>query len=207
MSRTKSSREWLHRHFEDPFVKRARKEGYRSRAVYKLAEVDKRDRLFAPGMTVVDLGAAPGGWSQYARRRVGPKGSVIALDILPIEPIVGVEVIQGDFSEDVVLDLLFECLGGRPVDLVMSDLAPNISGIAPSDQARSLYLAELATDFAVRVLRSRGSLLLKAFQGEGFIGVREALRRRFHRVATRKPKASRADSREVYLLARDYDVG
>ncbi|BAU48973.1 23S rRNA methyltransferase [Sulfurifustis variabilis] len=202
MPRTKSSRAWLDRQHKDPFVKRARKEGARSRAIYKLEEIDRRDRLFRAGMVVVDLGAAPGGWSEYAVRRVLPGGRVVALDLLPMAEIPGVEFIQGDFADAAVLDSLKERLGGQRVDLVISDMAPNISGIAAADQARSMGLSELALDFADQALRAGGDLLLKTFQGEGFKELHQQMLRRFERVLTRKPKASRGESREVYLLGR-----
>jgi len=204
MARSKSSDRWLRRHFTDEYVKRAQKEGKRSRAVYKLAEIDERDRLFRPGMTVVDLGAAPGGWSQYARERVGPTGRVIALDILPMEAIAGVEVLQGDFTEQAVLDSLIERLGGQAVDLVIADMAPNISGIASADQGRSMLLAELALEFADKTLRSGGDFLVKTFQGAGFQEFHRAMQRRFAKLHARKPKASRAESREVYLLGKGF---
>lgn len=204
MARSKSSDRWLRRHFTDEYVKRARKEGKRSRAVYKLAELDERDRLFRPGMTVVDLGAAPGGWSQYARERVGPGGRVIALDILPMEPVAGVEVLQGDFTEQAVLDSLIERLGGQPVDLVIADMAPNISGIASADQGRSMLLAELALEFADKTLRPGGDFLVKTFQGAGFQEFHRAMQQRFAKLHVRKPKASRAESREVYLLGKGF---
>ncbi len=206
MARSKSSGRWLREHFDDPYVKRAQQEGYRSRAVYKLEEIDRRDRLFRPGMTVVDLGAAPGGWSQYARRSIGDKGRVVALDILPMDPIPGVEFLQGDFREQEVLDRLLDTLGGEPADLVISDMAPNISGVNSVDQARAMYLVELAVDLAKQILKPGGDLLLKIFQGEGFEPVLADLRRSFRSVAIRKPKASRPRSREVYALARNYIV-
>ncbi len=204
MARSKSSTRWLQRHVRDEYVKRAQKEGYRSRAAYKLAEIDERDHLLRPGMTVVDLGAAPGGWAQYARARVGASGRVIALDVLPMEPLDGVELVQGDFTEQAVLDSLLQRLGGAAVDLVMSDMAPNISGIAAVDQARSTYLAELALDFAAKSLRPGGALLLKTFQGAGYAELYKELQRRFERVTARKPRASRAESREVYLVCRGF---
>jgi 23S rRNA (uridine2552-2'-O)-methyltransferase len=207
MARSKSSGRWLQRHVSDPFVKRARKEGYRSRAAFKLAELDERDRLFRPGMTVVDLGAAPGGWSQYAAGRVAPGGRVIALDVLPMEEIPGVEFIQGDFTEEPVLHLLEERLGGAALDLVISDMAPNISGISVSDQARSVYLAELALDFADKHLKRGGGFLVKTFQGEGFPQLFRAMQGRFDKVASRKPRASRAESREIYLFGRGFKGG
>ncbi len=204
MARTKSSARWLREHFTDEYVKRAQHEGYRSRAVYKLLEIHEKDRLLRPGLTVVDLGAAPGGWSQLAAHRVGEQGTVIALDILPIEPLPGVECIEGDFREVVVLEQLLSVLNGRPVDLVISDMAPNTSGIKAVDQPRGMYLAELALDFARRCLRPGGDFLTKAFQGEGFDSYLNELRAAFATVAIRKPKASRARSAEQYLLARNY---
>jgi 23S rRNA (uridine2552-2'-O)-methyltransferase len=204
MARTKSSARWLREHFTDEYVKRAQHEGYRSRAVYKLLEIHEKDRLLRPGLTVVDLGAAPGGWSQLAAQRVGGQGAVIALDILPIEPLPGVECIEGDFREAEVLERLLAALNGRPVDLVISDMAPNTSGIKAVDQPRGMYLAELALDCARRCLRPGGDFLTKAFQGEGFDPFLNDLRAAFATVAIRKPKASRARSAEQYLLARNY---
>lgn len=204
MARSKSSDRWLQRHVNDAFVKRARKEGARSRAIYKLEEIDAHDRLIRPGMIVVDLGAAPGGWAQYAVRRAGSNGRVIALDILPLEPIQGVEFIQGDFTEGPVLDLLLERLGGTKVDLVISDMAPNISGVTVSDQGKAMYLAELALDFSDRTLKPGGSFLIKVFQGQGFQELHRRLQRRFAQLYVRKPKASRAESREMYLLGKGF---
>ena len=204
MKRSKSSRQWLKEHFDDEYVKRALKEGYRSRAVYKLQEIDQRDKLLRPGMSVVDLGAAPGGWSQFAAQRVGARGQVLALDILPMVPLAGVEFIEGDFTEETVLNGLLARLGGRPVDLVISDMAPNISGVAISDQARGMYLAELALDFAGKVLRPGGHLLMKVFQGQGYAELHRNLQLLFSKVHTRKPQASRARSREIYLLGKDF---
>ncbi len=204
MARSKSSDRWLARQHRDPYVKQAQKEGWRSRAVYKLQEIDTRDRLLRPGMTVVDLGAAPGGWSQYVKQRVGPSGHVLALDILPMEPVAGVECLQGDFTEPPVLDLLIARLGGRPVDLVIADLAPNISGIASADQARAMHLAELALEFADKTLRPGGDFLVKTFQGAGFQEFHRELQQRFAKLVARKPKASRAESREVYLLGKGF---
>lgn len=201
--RSKSSRRWLDEHFSDAYVRRAQKEGWRSRAVFKLEEIDRRDRLFRPGMCIIDLGAAPGGWSQYAARRLGGKGRVLALDILPMEPLEGVEFLQGDFTEQAPLKALLEALGEARADLVMSDMAPNISGQAQVDIPRAMYLAELAHDLARRVLRPGGDLLLKVFQGEGFPELQAALRGDFATLQVRKPRASRARSREVYLLARN----
>ena len=204
MARSKSSARWLREHFTDEYVKRAQEEGYRSRAAYKLLEIQEKDRLLRPGLTVVDLGAAPGGWSQLAARLVGGQGAVIALDVLPMEPLAGVEFIQGDFRETEVLERLMAMLNGRPVDLVISDMAPNTSGIKAVDQPRGMYLAELALDFAGQCLRSGGDLLVKVFQGEGFDPFLKSLRAGFATVAARKPKASRARSAERYLLARNY---
>jgi 23S rRNA (uridine2552-2'-O)-methyltransferase len=205
MARSKSSDRWLQRHVSDEFVKRARREGARSRAIYKLEEIAERDHLLQPGMVVVDLGAAPGGWSQYAAKRVGARGRVIALDLLPMEPIQGIDFIQGDFTESVVLDLLLERLGGLKVDLVMSDMAPNISGVAVSDQGKTMYLAELALDFADKTLKPGGSFLIKVFQGLGFQALHRNMQQRFKQVMTRKPKASRAESREMYLLCKGFN--
>jgi 23S rRNA (uridine2552-2'-O)-methyltransferase len=204
MARSKSSGSWLAEHFTDEFVKRARKEGYRSRAIYKLKEIDERDRLLRPGMVVVDLGAAPGAWTQYVKQRVGASGRVIALDLLPIEPLAGIELLQGDFTEESTLAALLDALGGQPVDLVISDMAPNISGIDSADQARAMYLAELALEFAERVLKPGGGFLVKVFQGRGFNELYKAMQQRFTRVATRKPKASRPRSAEQYLLATGF---
>ncbi len=204
MARSKSSQRWLKSHFDDEYVKRAQREGYRSRAVYKLEEIQQKDRLLRPGMTLVDLGAAPGGWSQYAARLLQGKGRILALDILPMQPLVGVEFLTGDFTESEPVDLLMELLGDDRVDLVMSDMAPNISGMDAVDQPRSMYLAELAVDFAANVLRKGGDLLFKAFQGEGFDALVKGLRSQYQQVKVRKPRASRPRSREVYVLARHY---
>jgi 23S rRNA (uridine2552-2'-O)-methyltransferase len=204
MPRSKSSHRWLRSHFDDEFVKRAQREGFRSRAVYKLDEIQHKDRILKPGMTIVDLGAAPGGWSQYAARVLKGTGQIIAMDILPMDPLDGVEFLQGDFREDEVLEALVEKIDGRVVDLVMSDMAPNISGMEAVDQPRSMYLAELAVDFAAKVLREGGDLLFKAFQGEGFDALVKLLLGQYRQVRIRKPKASRPRSREVYVLARHY---
>ena len=201
MARSKSSARWLKEHFGDAYVKRAKAEGRRSRAAFKLDELLDRDRLLKPGMVVVDLGAAPGGWSQLVRQRLGDKGRVFALDILPMQGLGGVEFIQGDFREDAVFDALMARLKGAPVDLVLSDMAPNISGIEVADQARAMHLAELAADFARKCLKPEGSLLVKLFQGRGFDEYLRDLRGGFARVTLRKPQASRARSREVYALA------
>ncbi len=201
MPRSKSSARWLKEHFDDPFVRRAQAEGLRSRAAFKLDELLQRDRLLKPGMSVVDLGAAPGGWSQLLRERLGDNGRIIALDILPMQGIGGVEFIEGDFREDAVLEALQARLNGARLDLVLSDMAPNISGISDADQARSMHLAELALDFARNWLKPGGSFLVKLFQGTGFDEYLRGLRAGFDRVTLRKPKASRARSREVYALA------
>jgi 23S rRNA (uridine2552-2'-O)-methyltransferase len=202
MGRSKSSHRWLKSHFDDEYVKRAQREGYRSRAVYKLDEIQQKDRILRPGATVVDLGAAPGGWSQYAARQLQGQGRIIALDILPMDPLPGVEILQGDFREDDVLAALVEILQGAPVDLVMSDMAPNISGMDAVDQPRAMYLVELAADFAAKVLGRGGDLLFKAFQGEGFDDLIRDLRSQYRKVVIRKPRASRPRSREVYVLAK-----
>ncbi|MBN8727421.1 MAG: 23S rRNA (uridine(2552)-2'-O)-methyltransferase RlmE [Xanthomonadales bacterium] len=201
MARSKSSSRWLREHFNDPFVKRAQAEGWRSRAVFKLEELIERDRLLRPGMVVVDLGAAPGGWSQVARQRLGDSGRVIALDILPMQGIGGVEFIQGDFREESVLEQLQTLLGGVAVDLVLSDMAPNLSGMSAVDQPRSMHLVELAEEFAAAHLGEGGAFLAKVFQGEGFDDLVRRLRGDYARVSMRKPKASRARSPEVYALA------
>lgn len=204
MSRcSKSSRRWLKEHFSDAYVKQAQQEGFRSRAVYKLMELQKRDHLFKPGMTVIDLGAAPGGWSQLVSKLVQPKGQVIALDLLPIEPISGVKFIQGDFSEEATVQILLERLSGNRVDWVLSDMAPNLSGVESIDQPRSIMLAELALELAERILSQTGGLLIKVFQGEGFEMLLTTVRQHFKKVVIRKPKASRGRSAEVYILARE----
>jgi 23S rRNA (uridine2552-2'-O)-methyltransferase len=204
MSRSKSSGRWLQRHVSDPFVKRAQKEGYRSRAAFKLEELDQTDHLLRAGMAVVDLGAAPGGWAQYAARRLGGRGRIVALDILPMEPIAGVDFIRGDFTESQVLDSLKAHLAGASVDLVISDLSPNITGVAASDQAKTIYLAELALEFAAEALKPGGNLLLKTFQGEGYSELHRRMKTQFDKLLTRKPKASRAESREIYLLGKGF---
>ena len=202
--RSKSSTRWLAEHASDPYVKRAHEEGWRSRAAFKLEEIQKSDRLLRPGMTVVDLGAAPGGWSQFAARYLAGKGRVIAVDVLEMPAIPGVEFIQGDFGEASVLEELERALGGARVDLVMSDLAPNMMGIADVDHDRSMYLVDLVVDFAAQNLRPGGDLLMKVFQGREFQPLVARLRREFESVKLRKPKASRARSAEVYVLARGY---
>ena len=203
----RSNPAWIKRHVTDPFVKRSVQDGYRSRAAYKLTEIAEADRLLRPGMTVVDLGAAPGSWTQVVRQRLAAtdgslRGRIIALDILPLDPIPDVSVIQGDFHEEAVEQQLGTLLAGAEVDVVLSDMAPNLSGIAASDAARSLHLAELAAEFACKHLKPEGVLLVKAFQGSGYSQFVERLKRDFRSVATRKPEASRETSAEVYLLAR-----
>jgi 23S rRNA (uridine2552-2'-O)-methyltransferase len=197
MKRTKTSKQWMNEHVNDPYVQRAQKDGYRSRAAYKLLEIDERDHLLKSGMVVVDLGATPGGWSQVA---VAKGAKVIALDLLPLHPIAGVEFIQGDFREDSVLAQLEERLGGKRIGLVISDMAPNISGIESADQARAMHLAELALDFSLNHLQPGGAFLVKLFQGVGFEDYIKLVRSHFSRVVTRKPKASRDRSSEQYLL-------
>lgn len=202
MSRSKSSDAWLKEHFDDYYVNKAKQEGWRSRAIYKLQEIDDKDRLFAEGMSVVDLGAAPGGWSQWTTHKVGESGRVFALDILPVEPFAGVTFIQGDFREEEVYNELLDALEGREVDIVMSDMAPNMSGNKGVDAPRAMYLVELCVDLADQVLKKNGDLLMKVFQGEGYDALLKDLRVKYAKVITRKPKASRARSKEIYLLAR-----
>ncbi len=206
MSRSKSSRRWLDEHHRDPYVRAAQQAGYRSRAVFKLRELDERHGLLRPGMTVLDLGAAPGGWSQYAAERLAGRGRIVASDILPMEPLPGVEFVRGDFREQAVFEALLAALDGQPVDLVFSDMAPNMSGMGAVDQPRAMYLAELALELATRVLAPRGTFLVKLFQGEGFDAFVRDLRQRFQNVGVRKPKASRPRSREVYALARYFKL-
>lgn len=201
--RSKSSQRWLQEHFKDQYVLEAQRLGYRSRAVFKLQQLDEKYALLKPGMRVVDLGAAPGGWSQYAGQRLGSKGQVIANDILPMDALEGVTFIQGDFQEESVMQQILAALQGQPVDLVISDMAPNISGVASVDQARSMYLLELALDMALKVLPAGGVFLCKLFQGEGSDAFIADLKREFGKVLVRKPEASRSRSREVYALARD----
>jgi 23S rRNA (uridine2552-2'-O)-methyltransferase len=193
--------DWKKRQQSDPYVRRAREAGYRARAAFKLLELDDKDRLFRPGQFVVDLGAAPGSWCQVALEKVGPTGRVLALDILPMEPVDGVVFIEGDFRDDEPLEALEAAMDGRKADLVLSDMAPNISGIAPADQARSMHLAELAEAFARDWLAEDGCFVVKLFQGEGFDGFLARLRKNYRSVKVRKPRASRAESREVYLVA------
>lgn len=200
MKRNKTSKAWLHRHLTDPYVRQARDQGYRSRAAFKLLEIARRDRLFKPGMTVVDLGAAPGGWSQAAAAAVGAAGRVIAVDVVEVAPLPGVTFVRGDFREQAVWEKLETILaGGRP-DLVLSDMAPNLSGVALTDQVRGIHLAELALEFACDKLASDGRFVVKVFQGSGFMEFRKAMEQAFAKVEVRKPKASRDRSAEVYLL-------
>jgi 23S rRNA (uridine2552-2'-O)-methyltransferase len=194
----------MREHINDPYVQRAKAEGYRSRAAYKLLELDKKDRLLVPGQLVVDLGAAPGSWSQVVVAKLGTKGRVVAADLLPMAPLAGVHFVQGDFREHEVLDLLLAALGGRKADLVISDLAPNISGIGVSDQARSMYLCELALEFARQSLAPGGSFLVKVFQGAGFTEFLAGMRKSFVKVGSRKPEASRGRSSEMYLLGKGF---
>jgi 23S rRNA (uridine2552-2'-O)-methyltransferase len=202
----KHSKSWLQRQKRDPFVKKSHEEQYRSRAVYKLMEIDQRDRLFHRGQTVIDLGAAPGGWSQYAATKVDGGGRVIAVDMLEMEAVAGVEFVRGDFTEEAVIEACLAALGGARADLVISDMAPNLSGVRSTDQARCMGLAEAALDFACRVLSPGGDFLVKLFQGAGTEQYRRELNERFQKVMVRKPKASRDSSREFYMLARRYNV-
>jgi 23S rRNA (uridine2552-2'-O)-methyltransferase len=200
----RSSGSWRERQERDPFVRQARQEGWRSRAVFKLKQIDEKERLLRPGMVVVDLGAAPGGWSQYVTERLKGRGRVIAVDLLPMDSLPDVESLEGDFTEDEVFEALLGRLEDRPVDLVLSDMAPNISGTKAVDQPRSMYLAELALDFALRVLGPKGDFVCKLFQGEGADAFIAEARERFARVRIVKPEASRSGSSEVYLVARNY---
>jgi len=200
MKASKTSKQWMMEHVNDPYVQMAQKDGYRARAAYKLIELDERDHLIKPGMVVVDLGAAPGSWCQVAAKKLGPHGRIIALDLLPVQPLPRVEFIQGDFREDAVLAQLETMLNGRQIGLVMSDMAPNISGVSTMDQARAMYLAELALDFATNHLAPGGSFVVKIFQGVGFEDYLKLARGHFEKVVTRKPKASRDRSSEQYLV-------
>jgi 23S rRNA (uridine2552-2'-O)-methyltransferase len=204
LARSKTSLRWLKEHFDDPYVKMAQKDGYRSRASYKLLEIQERDRILRPGMIVVDLGAAPGGWSQVTSRVIGDKGTLIASDILEMDSIPDVTFIQGDFTEDAVFTQILESIGKKPVDLVISDMAPNMSGVRATDQARAMYLCELALDLAGRVLCPGGDFLIKIFQGEGFDLYHKQVRGMFDKVQMRKPLSSRDRSREQYLLGRGF---
>jgi 23S rRNA (uridine2552-2'-O)-methyltransferase len=203
VKKSQSSRQWLRRHVNDPYVQRSKREGYRSRSAYKLTEIDDRDRLLGPGQVVVDLGAAPGGWSQVAAKRVGGAGKVLAIDLLEMEPVPGVDFVQGDFSKGSGLKAVASLLGDAKADIVLSDMAPNMSGISVSDQARSMELAELARDFALLHLQAaEGAFLVKVFQGAGYDDYLKSLRAAFRKVVVRKPDASRGESAEQYLLAR-----
>ncbi|ADZ93273.1 23S rRNA (uridine(2552)-2'-O)-methyltransferase RlmE [Marinomonas mediterranea] len=204
MARSKSSNRWLDEHVNDPYVKQAQVDGYRSRASYKLLELNDKDKLIKPGNLVMDLGSAPGGWSQIASKLVGNKGKVIASDILPMDSLAGVEFIQGDFTEQSVFDEIMVAVNGAPVDVVVSDMAPNLSGIASSDQASSIYLVELALDMATQVLKPKGSFAVKVFHGEGYDAFVKEVRKHFQTVVVRKPDSSRARSREVYLVGKGF---
>jgi len=204
MARSKSSARWLKEHVNDPFVKQAQKDGYRSRASYKLKELNEKDKLIKPGMLVIDLGSAPGGWSQIASELVGEQGKLIASDILPMDPLPDVDFIQGDFTEEAVFDEIMRAIANRPVDVVISDMAPNLSGISAADQAASIYLIELALDMAQQVLKPKGSFIAKAFQGEGYDAFVTLVREQFETVVIRKPDSSRARSREVYVVAKGF---
>jgi 23S rRNA (uridine2552-2'-O)-methyltransferase len=203
MKRTKTSKAWMMEHVTDPYVQLAKHEGYRSRASYKLLEIIERDHLLKPGMRVVDLGASPGGWSQVVAQKLAGQGKVIALDLLEMTPLAGVTFIQGDFREDTVLAELVKALDNRSVDLVISDMAPNLSGVGLVDQARAMHLAELALEFALQHLKPGGSFLVKIFQGDGFDEYIRTMREHFKQVVTRKPKASRGRTNETFLLAKD----
>ena len=200
--KNKTNKAWITEHVNDAYVQRARAEGWRSRAAFKLIEVDDKDKLLRPGMTAVDLGSAPGSWSQVAARRVAPGGRLVALDLLPMDPLHAVQFIQGDFRDDEVLQALAKALDGRQVDLVLSDMAPNMSGIAVVDQARVMLLAELTLEFCGQHLKPGGDMLVKVFQGDGFMDLRKALQEQFRTLQMRKPAASRNRSAEIYLLAR-----
>ncbi|GFM53721.1 23S rRNA (uridine(2552)-2'-O)-methyltransferase RlmE [Pseudomonas capsici] len=204
MARSKSSHNWLKEHFDDKYVKMAQKDGYRSRASYKLLEIQEKDKIIRPGMTVIDLGAAPGGWSQVTSRLIGGQGRLIASDILEMDSIPDVTFIQGDFTEDAVLAQILEAVGNTQVDLVISDMAPNMSGLSAVDMPRAMFLCELALDLAGRVLRPGGDFLIKVFQGEGFDVYHKEIRKLFDKVQMRKPLSSRDRSREQYLLARGF---
>lgn len=206
MPRSKSSTRWLQEHFNDAYVKKAQAEGYRSRAIYKLKEIDEKEHLFKPGQVVVDLGAAPGGWTQYVAQKLDSCGTIIALDILPMDSLAGVDFILGDFREDSVLQQLTNLVSERGVDVLLSDMAPNMSGNAEIDIPRAMYLAELAFDFACKMLKPGGILVMKVFHGTGFDELVKQIRSRFERVVIRKPSASRSRSRETYLLAKGYNI-
>ena len=204
MARTKSSASWLSRHLSDPFVKQAQKDGYRSRAAYKLTELNEKDKLIRPGMRVLDLGSAPGGWSQVAGKIIGDKGRILATDILPMEPLRNVDFIQGDFTEQETLDKLLAWTGGGKFDLIISDIAPNITGISSADQASSIYFLELALDTVRRTLKPGANFVAKMFQGSGSDEYLKELRKHFDKVSIRKPAASRKESREVFVVAKGF---
>jgi 23S rRNA (uridine2552-2'-O)-methyltransferase len=204
MTRSKSSNQWLQEHFNDEYVKLAQARGYRSRAIFKLIEIQEKDKIIKPGMNIIDLGAAPGGWSQYVRQIIGKQDKIIALDILEMEPLEGVDFIQGDFREESALNQLYEVLDGEVINVVLSDMAPNLSGNKDADQARAIYLGELALDTAVNVLSKGGTFLVKMFQGVGFDAYHQQIKNSFSSVVIRKPKASRPRSTEVYILARGF---
>lgn len=202
MAKSNSSKRWLKRHVNDPYVQKSKREGYRSRSAYKLTEIDAKDRLLKGGLVVVDLGAAPGGWSQVLARKLGPSGRVVAIDLLPMEPIAGVTFVQGDFGTRKGMAAVEAALEGRKADLVISDMSPNVTGIAMTDQARIMALAEIARDFALLHLQPEGAFLIKIFQGAGYDDYFKSLRQAFGKVVVRKPDASRDESAELYLLAR-----
>ena len=204
MARTKSSAGWLLRHVSDPYVKQAQKDGYRARSAYKLIELNEKDRLIRPGMRILDLGSAPGGWSQVAGKLVGARGRVLATDILPMDALPNVDFIQGDFTEDVIVQQLLDWLGGAKFDLIISDIAPNTTGIDSADAAKSIYLLELALDVARKTLKSHADFIAKMFQGSGSDQFLKELRTHFEKVMVRKPAASRKESREVYVVAKDF---
>lgn len=206
MPRSKTSRKWLKEHFDDAFVKKAQQEGYRSRAVYKLKAIDEKKQLIAPGMNIIDLGAAPGGWTQYVAERMKGRGRIIALDILPMDPIPNVDIVEGDFHDEAVLETLMQSIPTDGVDLILSDMAPNMSGNPAVDIPRSMALTELAFDLVHEVLKPGGNLLIKIFHGEGFDALLKQARREFKQVMVQKPEASRARSRETYLLAKGYNL-
>jgi 23S rRNA (uridine2552-2'-O)-methyltransferase len=204
MARSKSSASWLSRHLSDPYVKQAQKDGYRSRAAYKLIELNESDRLFRPGMRVLDLGSAPGGWSQVAGKLIGGKGRILATDILPMDSLVNVDFIQGDFTDEAIVQQLLDWLGEGKFDLIISDIAPNVSGISIADQAKSIYFLELALDTVCKTLKPGATFVAKMFQGSGSDQYLKQLRTHFGKVSIRKPAASRKESREVYLVAKDF---
>ena len=206
MPRSKSSQKWLKEHFDDLYVKQAQRDGYRSRAVYKLKEIDEKQRLFKPGMSVLDLGAAPGGWTQYVAEKLGHEGKIIALDILPMDPLPDVTVIEGDFHDEAVFQHLLDVVPKTGVDIILSDMAPNMSGNMAIDIPRAMALAELAFDLTDRILKPGGTLLMKVFHGEGFDDLLKMARMQFKKVMVKKPSASRPRSRETYLLAKGYEM-